>query len=182
MPFIKHPMYSSATNRFSKTPSNNIQFSTQRSTMVRHGTAKKRRSGVKVTRKQQKPRNARIVSSIVNQDIKVKYDKKKSPKENLESFGLVFDANNLENESSNKGNRESAAFLGFAKIVEGETFVEKNPKRKTISEVDAEYAQLNINKHGTNYKAMERDIISNNRQYTDTKMQKLCEKYLLSIE
>lgn len=150
--------------------------------MVRHGTAKKRRSGVKVTRKQQKHRTVRIANSVVNQDIKAKYDKNKSPKDNLANFGLVFDANNIHNESSNKGNKESAAFLGYARIMEGTTFVDKNPKRKIISEVDAAYAQLNIKKHGENYKAMEMDITTNSRQYTESKMETLCAKYLTSIE
>jgi hypothetical protein len=146
--------------------------------MVRHGVAKKRRSGLKVTRKQQKHRTVRIANSVVNQDIKAKYDKNKSPKDNLAAFGLVFDANNLENESANHGNKESAAFLGYAKIVEGHTFVDKNSKRRQISDVDSDYAKLNIARHGTNYNAMELDTTTNDRQYTNSKMQKLCEKYL----
>ncbi len=137
---------------------------------------------MKITRKQQKHRTVRIANSVVNQDIKAKYDKNKSPKDNLQSFGLVFDANNLTNESTNKGKKESAAFLGFAKIVDGSTFVEKNPKRKQMSEVDSDYAALNIKKHGDDYAAMQKDIITNNRQFTAKKMQTLCEKYLTMSE
>lgn len=145
--------------------------------MVRHGTAKKRRSGVKITRPQQKHRVVRIANSVTNKDIKAKYDKNKTPKENLTALGLVFDSNNIHNESSNKGKKESAAFLGFARIVDGKNFSEINPKRKLMSEVDFEYAKDNIAKHGTNYKAMERDINTNNRQYTEQKMETLCKKY-----
>ena len=40
------------------------------------------------------------------------------------------------------------------------------------------YAKNNIEKHGTNYKAMERDMKLNFMQHTEYKMQKLCERYL----
>ena len=40
-----------------------------------------------------------------------------------------------------------------------------------------EYAALNIKKHGEDYKAMERDIKTNNRQMTARQLEKLCTLY-----
>ncbi len=44
--------------------------------------------------------------------------------------------------------------------------------------INSSYAKNNIEKHGTNYKAMERDMKLNFMQHTEYKMQKLCERYL----
>jgi hypothetical protein len=148
--------------------------------MVDHGTAKKRRRGVKVTRKKLPVnRFLKISNSVKHKDIRAMYDKKKSPRENMTEFGLVFDANNLNNETKKKP--EHPAFLGYAtlQLPDDGTYAQKNPKRKPLSEIDSEYARVNIEKHGTNFKAMERDIEVNDRQYTEEKMEKLCNKYLL---
>ena len=81
--------------------------------MVKHGTAKKRRSGLKVTRKPPQNRHLRIIKSVVNKDIKNSYDKSKSPKENLSEFGLVADANNLNNTTNPNKKKKNAAFIGY---------------------------------------------------------------------
>mmetsp|Transcript_4473 Transcript_4473/g.7315 ORF Transcript_4473/g.7315 Transcript_4473/m.7315 type:complete len:164 (-) Transcript_4473:77-568(-) len=150
--------------------------------MVKHGTLKKRRSGRKVTRKPQKHRAVRIANSVVNVDVKKAYDKNKTPSANLREFGLISDVNNL------KGSVDSvipltkhAAFLGFGRIMkdegDGMNSVDSNPKRRKISEFDIAYARSNILKHKTDYKAMERDIKCNDRQYTAKQMENLCKKY-----
>jgi nucleolar protein 16 len=68
--------------------------------------------------------------------------------------------------------------MGFIPLPESDNFVEKNPKRRQMSEHDQEYVVKCIRKHGENYKAMERDIITNDQQYTEDKMKKLCARYL----
>jgi predicted outer membrane protein len=57
-------------------------------------------------------------------------------------------------------------------------FVESNPRRKPMSQFDQEYAANNIAKHGSNFKAMERDTIVNFNQFTENQIQKMCTKYL----
>lgn len=155
--------------------------------MVKHGTQKKRRSGRKTTRKSlPKHRDVKVANSIQNLHIKKIYNKNITPSENLQSFGLLSDVNNLKGKSDSiLPLSANAAFLGFGKVLNSNDdneiinhmSIDTNPKRKVISEFDQNYAKVNIDKHGDNYKAMEKDIIVNNRQYTANQMEKLCNKY-----
>lgn len=143
--------------------------------MVRHGTQKKRRAGFKVTRKAPKHRSVKIANSVTNAEIKKIYDKNKTPSANLESFGLVADVNNLKGkEDSAIPKKSHAAFVGYGQVVQSDNFSDQNPKRRKISDVDMEYATANMRKHGEDYKAMERDIRTNNRQLTAKQIEKLC--------
>ena len=146
--------------------------------MVKHGTQKKRRAGFKVTRRAPKHRTVKIANSVENVEIKKLYDKTKTPSANLEAFGLIADVNNLKGkEDSAIPLKKHAAFVGYGQIVDNDNFSDKNPRRKKISEVDMEYAASNIEKHGNNYKAMEKDIKTNCRQLTARQMEKMCALY-----
>ena len=61
--------------------------------MVRHGTLKKRRRGIKVRRNAPKNVNVRINNSVKDENVKKMWDKSKSPAENLISIGLDPDPN-----------------------------------------------------------------------------------------
>ena len=74
--------------------------------------------------------------------------------------------------------KKTPAFMGFAVIPESDDLVERNPKRRQISEFDQKYIVNNIRKYGDNYKKMERDMVINSQQYTEAKMRNLCTKYL----
>jgi hypothetical protein len=146
--------------------------------MVKHGTQKKRRAGNKVTRKAPKHRDVKVANSVVNPEIKKIYDKTKTPSENLNAFGLVSDVNNLKGKDDSAiPLKKHAAFVGYGQIMDGDNFADRNPRRKKISEFDMEYAAANIKKHGTDYKAMERDIKTNNRQLTARQIERMCELY-----
>jgi hypothetical protein len=148
--------------------------------MTKHGTAKKRRRGVVTRQKQQKPAGLRMLRSIKNSEIKSRFDKKKSPIQLIASMGLVTDAN--ADLPAKVEEIKNSAFLGYASVaVSSNNFSESNPRRKAISAFDAEYAQRNINKHGANYKAMEKDIALNDRQLSAKKLETLCTKYLSSL-
>jgi hypothetical protein len=147
--------------------------------MVRHATQKKRRSGGKVTRRAPKHRAVKIANSVANVEIKKIYNKDKTPSQNLASFGLAADVNNLKgSEDSAIPLKKHAAFIGYGQVMESDNFADKNPKRKKISEFDMNYAAANIKKHKDNYKAMERDIKLNTRQLTEKQMEKMCKLYL----
>jgi hypothetical protein len=150
--------------------------------MVRHGTQKKRRAGFKVTRKAPKNRVVKIANSVANADIKKLYDKNKTPSANLASFGLAADVNNLKGtEDSAIPLKKHAAFVGYGQVMESSSFPDKNPRRKKISDFDSEYAALNMKKHNDDWKAMEKDIKTNHRQYTAKQMAKICVLYKESL-
>ena len=99
----------------------------------------------------------------------------------LASFGLESDPNHLNRRSQSipgHGVKKTPAFMGFAVIPESDDLVERNPKRRQISEYDQQYIVNNIRKYGDNYKKMERDMVINSQQYTEAKMKNLCTKYL----
>lgn len=149
--------------------------------MVKHGTQKKRRAGFKISRKAPKHRNVKIANSVANVEIKKLYDKNKTPAANLAAFGLTADVNNLKGkEDSALPPKKHAAFVGYGQVMESSTF-EKNPRRKKISDFDAEYAALNMKKHNDDWKAMEKDIKTNHRQYTAKQMAKICVLYKESL-
>lgn len=144
--------------------------------MVDHGSNKKRRRGMKVTRKPRKHKNVRVLRSIVSQEIKNLYDKEKSPKENFQAMGLVTDSNKLLEEKPVVENYP--AFLGYADQVTGMIYQAPNSKNsKNLGQLDSIYAENNIKKHGDNYKAMERDLVSNPRQLSEAQISKLIKKY-----
>jgi Ribosome biogenesis protein Nop16 len=150
--------------------------------MVKHGTAKKRRRGLKVSRKPQKHRNVRVASAVPP-EIKDAYDKTKSPAENLASFGLEANPNIIKKkqvivEPGIATNKKKPAFLGFATVPESDDMQDRNPRRRKMSEFDQKYVVKCIKKHGEDYKAMERDIKLNTSQYTESRMRTMCKTYM----
>lgn len=146
--------------------------------MPRNAVNKRRRGTSKVTRKAPKHRNLRVAHAVKELSIKEIYDTKLTPAENLKTLGL--DANpNAHNEVRPTGQlKNTAAFLGFASLANTTMqTVDSNPRARIISEYDAAFAKELIDKHGQDYKAMERDIRTNDRQLSATQARKLCEKY-----
>lgn len=161
--------------------------------MVKHGTQKKRRRGLKTTRKPKKHIAVRVANSVTNRAIKEAWDKSISPADNLSNFGLNANPNqNLAGALGGLGRRmqpkpanaESAAFVGLAKIpsdkdLAQDNLADYNPKRRVMTEADQEYAARCIKKYGDNYASMSKDVKDCNvQQHTQHKLQKLCEKYL----
>lgn len=149
--------------------------------MVRHATAKKRRRNVKVTRKPKKNEVVRIQNAVTNPIVKEVYDKNLTPKDNLAQMGL--DANpNVKKTTSSLGGKSHAAFVGFATLADTDMkAIDANPKQKKISPLDSKYALACINAHGSDYAKMFRDIKVNYRQLTQNQLEKLCKKYIESL-
>lgn len=151
--------------------------------------ARKRKQGAQVTRKAPKHINVRVRQSIRHEELRKHYDKSKSPRDNLRALGLEVDLNkqlvrrNTQKADIKDEKKECAAFVGRvavqqAELMTGCNFTERNPHRRKMSKFDQDYVRKNLLKHGSNYKAMERDIETNYSQYTEAKMKRLCEKFL----
>ena len=152
--------------------------------MVRHGTAKKRRSGHKIKSKSlPKNKHVKIVNAIVNKEVRRLYDKKKTPAENLLSFGLVADVNNIKGSNGTEDSKY-AAFIGYAEEmpVDKTVFTDANKRSKILSDYEKSYIKRNIDVHGNDFEAMWRDIKTNDMQYTAKKMETLCKKYHKLLE
>ena len=107
--------------------------------------------------------------------LRARWDKKKSPVDNLASMGLDADPNVLV-----KTNKATDAFVGFIDLPSVDSKeLDKNPKRKKISDADIEYGKACMLKYGKDYKAMERDIKTNYNQLSQNQMRKLCDKILV---
>lgn len=156
--------------------------------MVKHGTAKKRRRGLKTKRKPRKHAQLRVANKVP-EAIKDEWDKNKSPADNLASFGLLSDPNSSLSNTNGVGRKHvkptdgtqhhSAAFLGMCIVPrEGRDHgKEHNPKLKTLAETDQKYASALIAKYGDNYSKMFKDTKLNFMQLTEQKLTKLCEKF-----
>lgn len=138
--------------------------------MVKHGVAKKRRSGTsKVTRKAPKRIARRVVGAIVHPDVKSLYDKNKSPWKNFEAMGLATDPNEVPKDS-NPTSTTHPAFVGFVEP--------KVSRKKLLSNFQVRYIESLLSKYPDgDTKKMEKDIEVNNMQYTATKLENLIAKY-----
>lgn len=152
--------------------------------MVSHQTSKRRRRGIRVTRKLPKNIGFKIANSVVNDHVKNNYDKSKTVKENIKSMGLTLDVNNIKGSKSEEKHVDAKfpAFMGFAETVEGSIMTRRVPTKKPLTQIQLNYAIANINKHGNNFKAMEKDIVTNYNQYTEKQIEKLITKYHESVE
>ena len=136
--------------------------------MVRHGKQRKLRSGRKVSGsggKAQKHRTLRVLNALKDNKVKEHWDKTKSPANNLNSYGLIADPN------TGKHKKPESALVGYAQLKPA--LEDLNPKRRLMSEVDQRYANNCMKKYGEDFKAMERDIITNDRQLSSAQMKKV---------
>jgi len=117
--------------------------------MVRHGTAKKRRRGIRVTRKSQKKSIVKIVNAVQDKYMREIWDRNKTPAENIASLGLDPNPNGsyhrnvlkLSDANKNATDKNSLAFGGFvdlSKVKPNE--INSNNKRRIMSEEDQRYA------------------------------------------
>ncbi|RYH16409.1 hypothetical protein EON65_30145 [archaeon] len=143
--------------------------------MVSHGSAKKRRRGTKVKQNGQKNIYLRMSASVAS-NLKKVYDVDKSPEENLANMGLMADANAQGKATAANAN---SAFVGYLTNYQNAP----NKERKTkLSDLDKLYIKKCIDKHGEDYKAMERDMKLNYMQHTAKQMEKMIKKYHATLQ
>lgn len=145
-------------------------------------TQKKRRRGVKVTRKAPKHKGLKVKNAISHSIIKKEWDNSVSLKNNYQSMGLVTDANNIAASATTKGQKPTA-FEGFASVTSTKScgFDDINPRRKVMTEFDQQFILRCIHKYDNNYLKMARDIKINDRQLSEHQLEKMCTKYYESV-
>lgn len=116
--------------------------------------------------------------------IRDNWDPTKSPADNLASIGLASDVN-----ADVVGRAASASAAGdgkgkvceFFDIPDSDSLVDVNPKRRAqpMLENDQRYVSKLMAKHGEDYEKMARDIKTNAKQLTASRLQKMCARFKL---
>lgn len=147
-------------------------------------TQKKRRRGLKVTRKAPKNKGLKVKNAITSKIIKKEWDNTVSLKDNYQSMGLVTDANNISASATSRKPEKPTAYEGFASVTSTKScgFDDTNPRRKIMTEFDQQFILRCIHKYDKNYTKMARDIRINDRQLSEYQLEKMCSKYYESLE
>lgn len=155
------------------------QVNSPQTEMVSHSTVKSRRRPHKVTRKPRMHPRLRVLKNLNNSLVKQFYDNEKLPVDNLIALGLETNANGIGQPRYTRHPEEKEpedAFPGFLGYVE--TLPPSSAKpRNVLPEMEMEYIEALIAKHGDNCKAMERDMKLNTKQYTELQLKRLVKRY-----
>ncbi|CAM9361347.1 unnamed protein product, partial [Chrysoparadoxa australica] len=119
--------------------------------------AKKRRRGVKVKVKQKNTAFHKKLT-FTNAQVQASWDPKKSAAQNLRNIGVAADANDLVNEGEGaQGARKEVAEHFAVPDSDDLRVVDRNFRRRPMSEEDQMYIASLMRKHGEDYKAMQMD-------------------------
>ena len=148
--------------------------------MVKHGKDKKRRAGrygrVKLKNKNYQRWNPK--PKFGDKRVKELWDVNKTPKQNLQQMGFCSDGNaaghSLLEGKSPETEKKNAAIIELFHVPESDSV-----KRPAMTDEDQEYVAQCMRKHGDNYTRMFRDIKTNDLQWTEQKLQKMCSRFLL---
>ncbi|TYZ59226.1 hypothetical protein PybrP1_002234 [[Pythium] brassicae (nom. inval.)] len=150
--------------------------------MPRVGTKIKQRNKVKVTRKQ-KPRRKFKTRFVGDARIQEQWDHRLTTRQNYDKLGLQADPNSYQALKQSIAGAEGALDdePRLFHVPDSDFLSERNPRRPEnyMSEEERKYLRPLIAKHGEDFKAMERDIKSNNMQWTATKLKNRCARLVL---
>lgn len=147
--------------------------------MVRHSSVRSRRRAHKVTRKPRMHARLRVLKNLNNPLVKQFYDNDKLPVDNMKALGLETNANGIGQPRYTRHPDEKEAkdeFPGFLGYVESLPPSSAKPKN-IIADIEMDYLEAIVNKHGDNYKAMERDMKLNYKQYTENQLKRLVKRF-----
>mmetsp|Transcript_5004 Transcript_5004/g.7389 ORF Transcript_5004/g.7389 Transcript_5004/m.7389 type:complete len:171 (-) Transcript_5004:1481-1993(-) len=146
--------------------------------MVKHGTQKKRRAG-RTGKIKIKNRSFSKFKPPIFADEKVKavWNKTKSPTANMAALGLQSDVNKPHITASASNSKKVIELFDIPEsgIIPAKTY---SQILLPMSVNDQKYILPLLEEHGSNYKAMERDIKINKMQYTETKLSNMAQKFL----
>lgn len=152
--------------------------------MPRLGRSIKQRNKVKVTRKQ-KPLRKFKSRFVRDAGVQEQWDHKLTTRQNYAKIGLQADPNaHAQLKESVEGAEGTLAAADEAKLFhvpDSDFLSERNPRRAEnhMSEEEVKYLRRLVAKHKDDFKAMERDIKTNNQQWTATKLKGRCARLAL---
>jgi len=135
-----------------------------------------------VTRKGPKSNHVKQRNAIRDADVKKVWDTKDSLEANYAKLGLCGSANDKVKDirfaNSKERGYEGLIKVGQVAGMPGQFNPDHNPRSKKLSEEEQIYIVRLIKKYGNDYKAMERDIKTNVKQFSESQAKKACVKYL----
>ncbi|KAH7489147.1 hypothetical protein PRIC1_009945 [Phytophthora ramorum] len=152
--------------------------------MVRLGVKIKQRGKVPQTRKQ-KPLRKFKTKFVRDPKVQEVWDHTLTTRQNYANLGLQANPNDhkelRESVEAADGTLAAADEARLFEVPDSDFLGERNPKRVAnyVSEEEAKYLRKLIAKHGEGYKKMERDIKTNNMQWTEQKLRRRCARLAL---
>lgn len=152
--------------------------------MVRYGRKIKQRDKVKVTRKQ-KPLRKFKTRFVRDAKVQGQWDHSRTTRQNYERIGLTADPNAYhairQDVAAADGTLEAADEEKLFHVPDSDLLSERNHRRPDnyMSEEEVKYLRRLLAKHGEDFKAMERDIKTNNMQWTESKLKTRCARLAL---
>ncbi|EGZ16412.1 hypothetical protein PHYSODRAFT_249768 [Phytophthora sojae] len=152
--------------------------------MVRLGVKIKKRGKVPQRRKQ-KPLRKFKTKFVRDPKVQEVWDHNLTTRQNYAKLGLQADPNAHDalrkSVEGAEGTLEAADEARLFEVPDSDFLGERNPKRAAnyVSEEEAKYLRKLIAKHGEDYKKMERDIKTNNMQWTEQKLRRRCARLAL---
>lgn len=152
--------------------------------MPRLGTSIKQRGKVPLTRKQ-KPLRRYKTKFVRDPKVQQVWDHNLTTRQNYAKLGLQANPNGFQEIRQSiagaEGTLEAADEARLFEVPDSDFLGERNPKRVAnyVSEEEAKYLRKLIAKYGEDYKKMERDIKTNNMQWTEQKLRRRCARLAL---
>jgi len=117
--------------------------------------------------------------------VRANWDPRKTPTINLQNLGLQGAPNSSVNSRglSNTNKESDKSMIQLFDVPDSDTIAAIKSKNKLpVSIEDQEYIVKCLEKHGTDYKKMSRDIKINNMQHTEEYLRKIGSRFLLLSE
>ncbi|EEY65290.1 uncharacterized protein PITG_16938 [Phytophthora infestans T30-4] len=153
--------------------------------MVRLGVKIKKRGKVPQRRRKQKPLRKFKTKFVRDPKVQEVWDHNLTTRQNYENLGLQANPNAhgalRESVAGAEGTLDAADEARLFEVPDSDFLGDRNSKRVAnyLSEEETKYLRKLIAKYGEDYKKMERDIKTNNMQWTEQKLRRRCARLAL---
>ncbi|OWZ13965.1 hypothetical protein PHMEG_00012633 [Phytophthora megakarya] len=153
--------------------------------MVRLGVSIKKRGKVPQQRRKKKPLRKFKTKFVRDPKVQEVWDHNLTTRQNYVNLGLQANPNEhaalRQSVEGAEGTLEAADEARLFEVPDSDFLGDRNPKRVAnyVSEEETKYLRTLKAKHGDDYKKMERDIKTNNMQWTAQKLRRRCARLAL---